>query len=34
MQHALAIQPGKLNDGGKPYPSRDALYDRPVPGPR
>ena len=34
MQHALSIQPEKLNDGGKPYPPRDALYDRPVPGSR
>ena len=34
MQHALSIQPEKLNDGGKPYPPHDALYDRPVPGSR
>ena len=34
MQQALSIQPEKLNDGGKPYPSRDSLYDRPAPGAR
>ena len=34
MQQALSVQPEKLNEGGKPYPSRDALYDRPVPDPR
>ena len=33
MQQALSIQPEKLNEGGKPYPSRDALYDRPIPDP-
>jgi plasmid stability protein len=34
MQHALSIQSEKLNDGGKPYPPRDSLYDRSAPGPR
>ena len=33
MRQALSIQPEKLNEGGGPYPSRDALYARPVPVP-
>ena len=28
MERALAIRPEKLNESGKPYPSRDSLYDR------
>ena len=33
MRQALSIQPEKLNEGGEPFPSRDALYDCSVPVP-
>ncbi|MDE2851810.1 MAG: hypothetical protein OYL92_16580 [Acidobacteriota bacterium] len=28
MERALAIEPQRLNESGKPYPSRDSLHDR------
>lgn len=28
MERALAIEPERLNESGKPYPSRDSLHDR------
>jgi plasmid stability protein len=34
MEQALAVKPETLNESGAPYPSRDALYDRPGPHPR
>lgn len=33
MEQALAVKPETLNESGAPYPSRDALYDRPRPRP-
>ena len=34
MEQALAVKPENLSESGAPYPSRDALYDRPGPHPR
>ena len=33
MEQALTVKPEILNESGVPYPSRDALYDRPGPHP-
>ena len=33
MEQAWAVKPEILNERGAPYPSRDALYDRPGPHP-